>query len=332
MAYVKFSEADTITDRFLTLLKRYGIDPPVGSNLESELLSLTELMSVIRDPNIVQGHPDEKRIIRTAAGIYDLAAKILAVDGIPEFDCLVPHLKLIMRSKLPKEVDPPSLIQNDKSHDDTSRKIAELYLGTLVAHVCKDLELDHPTRPRGDNPDLLFTLVDGDSAATWRFGIAVKAIGRKAAGQTIFERIQEAGHQIDLSPAERGLIVISAKNDIDHDTLWNTVFADEDAAIEALKAQLQTIIDRVEADRPQTEWDALFTSKCARPIVFMAHTAVKLATEKGGPVTPTALQMTLAYGANGALDPVANVLSNEINKWMHYIRRGISGAHRGFPL
>jgi hypothetical protein len=131
-----------------------------------------------------------------------------------------------------------------------------------------------------------------------------------------------------VSPAERGLIVIAAKNDIDHDSLWSIVFADEDTAIEALKAQLLGTISRAEADRRRVEWDDLFKGKCVRPILFMAHTVVKLPAEKGRLVKPTSLQMMLA---NGALDPVAGPLSEQMNWWLHYIRSEVSSAHDGFP-
>jgi len=45
MLLVPFQAADDIGDRFLSLLQRSGIQPTVGSSLEDELLSLTQLVA-----------------------------------------------------------------------------------------------------------------------------------------------------------------------------------------------------------------------------------------------------------------------------------------------
>ena len=47
MSLVPFQAADDIGDRFLSLLQRNGIQPPIGSSLEDELLSLTQLVAVM---------------------------------------------------------------------------------------------------------------------------------------------------------------------------------------------------------------------------------------------------------------------------------------------
>ena len=48
MSLVPFQAADDIGDRFLSLLQRNGIQPPIGSSLEDELLSLTQLVAVMK--------------------------------------------------------------------------------------------------------------------------------------------------------------------------------------------------------------------------------------------------------------------------------------------
>src|SRR6266446_6976765 len=135
MSYQSFENADRICDEFLALLSAQGINPPIGSSIEGELLALTALMNVIRNPNLAERNPDERRIISTAAGVYDLAAKVLAIRHEPEFPQLVPHLRLIAKNKLPKDHADPSVTQNQFSEHDTARKMAELYLATLAIHV-----------------------------------------------------------------------------------------------------------------------------------------------------------------------------------------------------
>jgi hypothetical protein len=55
MTLLQFQAADSIGDRFLSLLQRRGIQPPVGSGLEDELLSLTELIEVMKNPSLASG-------------------------------------------------------------------------------------------------------------------------------------------------------------------------------------------------------------------------------------------------------------------------------------
>jgi len=57
-------------------------------------------------------------------------------------------LRLIGETK----VRAASLAQNASSstHDDTARKLAELYIGSLAVHVGIDVALDSPTNAKGD--------------------------------------------------------------------------------------------------------------------------------------------------------------------------------------
>ena len=91
MTLVPFHEADDVGDRFLALLCRLGIEPPLGSDLEEELLSLTQLMEVVKRPSLAQG-PNAIDILRAAAGLLDLAAKVLSVETLPELENFVPCL------------------------------------------------------------------------------------------------------------------------------------------------------------------------------------------------------------------------------------------------
>ena len=50
MTYVPFATAHEVSDRFLALLHKHGIDPPAGSAMDDELLSLTQLIEVTKDP------------------------------------------------------------------------------------------------------------------------------------------------------------------------------------------------------------------------------------------------------------------------------------------
>ena len=54
MTFVPFHDADDIGDRFLALLGRHNINPPAGSSFEDELLSLSQLVEVMKNPENMQ--------------------------------------------------------------------------------------------------------------------------------------------------------------------------------------------------------------------------------------------------------------------------------------
>ncbi len=328
MSYVPFQNADIICGRFIALLEKHGIHSPIGSALEDELLSLPKLLEIVKNPSIASGK-DEAAILRSAAGIHDLAAKVLSIECLAEFSEFLPHLKLIGENKIPTA----SLIQNAQSasSDDTSRKIAELYLGCLAAHVGDQVRLDSPTAAKGDNPDVIFRATPCDGTAPRKWALAIKTIS-STQGQTIFDRIAEGAKQIDRPEckADVGMVVINAKSALKHNALWDANFQSLQEAIDALKAQLCDLIAAAEKDREQSEWDQLFTGKVVRPILFMGQTLVHLATSAGDK-TPTSVKMLAPYDANGLVDPQAHGLSYMMTHFMQTVLLGNPGGEGYLP-
>lgn len=326
MTLVPFSHAASIGERFIALLERHDIHPPSKSKLEDELLSLENLLELTKDPNRAPTKSQPKAM-RVSAGIHDLAAKVLSIETISEFEQFVPHLRLIGEGKIPAA----SITQNAASaqSDDTSRKFAELYLGCLVAHIGTNVRLDSPTSAKGDNPDIIFTLdPNGQSAKDW--AIAIKTISSKS-GQTIFERIAEGAAQInsDKCMADTGIVVINTKSALDHDALWNSSFPTLQDATEALKNQVAALIAAVDHNRPTEEWQTVFSGRVVSPVLFLAQTVVLLHTS-AGTNTPTALKMLVCHDPL-PMDPVAHSLANNMNELMQRILLGMPGAQGQLP-
>lgn len=105
-------------------------------------MSLTQLVEVLKNPAMAAGK-NESDILCSAAGIHDLAAKVLSVEALREFPTVLPHLNLIG----PARLRVASLVQNRSSGpgDDTARKTAELYVGCLAMHAGRDVTLDSPS-------------------------------------------------------------------------------------------------------------------------------------------------------------------------------------------
>lgn len=317
MSFVSYQTADAVADRFLTLLSRLGVAPPPESAIEDELLSTVALMDSLGSTPVPPGaDPD---MLRYAAGLHDLAAKVLSAERLPEFSGLHAHLKLLGRTALPTD----TALQNAKATmaNDTNRKLTELYLAALAVHLGTDLALDSPTSAKGDNPDVIFRPSE-DPAHLW--ALAIKSVSGKS-GQTYFERIADAVRQIEASRVDRGLIVINTKDTLDHAALWAPVFPDALAAVNALRVQVETVIDKAKQDRPLEEWDALFTGKAVRPILFLGQSVARVTTAHHAE-TPTALKMLCAFDGCGTVDPVGEPLAKAMNHMMQTILTGTPGG------
>ena len=115
---------------------------------------------------------------------------------------------------------------------------------------------------------------------------------------------------------------------MNHDALWQSTFPDLPSAMSALDAQLRQLAESAAADRPQKEWDELFTRKVVRPILFLGQSLVQLPTS-AGLQTPTSLKKLFAFDANGRSDPVGAGLALVMNNYMQTILLGIPGPRRG---
>ena len=321
-----YIHADSIADRFLALLSRLGIKPPAASSIEDELLSTFQLVEVIKHPERAQG-PEAPRILRHAAGLHDLAAKILAAEPLPEFRQFEAHMRLLGAEARTSD----TVLQNAKAllANDTNRKMTELYLACLAVHLGTNIKLDAPSGGRGgDNPDIIFC-PEQDPGHVWT--LAIKSVSGQS-GQTYFDRIREAADQIDAPAcsADVGMVVINIQNVLDHDALWATVFPTEVAACAALRAQIEGIIDKARKDRPQQEWDDLFRGKVVRPILFLAQSVARVRTP-AGPEMPSAIKMICLFGAQGAVDPKAQEIAFLMNHMMQTILAGRPGAQGTQP-
>jgi hypothetical protein len=332
MALISFEASNQVGDLFLDLLSRHKIDPPVGSGLESELLSLTELIEVAKTPALITDPIRRILLLRTSVGLLDLAAKVLSVEHLPEFPAFLPHLRLIAKKKF----RPASLGQNTASgpYDDTSRKIAELYVGCLAAYAGTNIRIDDPERAVGDNPDVLVDVEETEPVPRKRcWGLAIKAISSRS-GQTIFERIQEGAEQIDRESckADVGIVIINAKSVIDHESIWNppAAFANLNDAVESLGCQLKALIEATEKDRKPEEWNRVFGKKAVRPVLFMGQSMAKLPTPVSSE-TAAAVKIFMPFDAAGIADPVAHSFAGLLNDYMQKIRVGRPGSHGHEP-
>lgn len=318
MSFISYQHAKEVGDRFIAMLSARGISPPVKSAVETELLSLVDLLDIWRNPERIKQNQHNGSVIRQATGIHDLAAKVLSAERLTDFKSFEAHLKMIAEAQAFTTISQGSIAD---SRDDISRKMAELYVGCLAIHCGSQVLLDKPTGAEGDNPDVMLTY----DAERWSLGIKTLVSDRN--GQTIFDNVERASKQIGASTAQRGLVVINAKNVIDHNRLWAPPhpFADENEAIEVLRSELKRIAELADQKRPSSDWDRVFAGKAVPPVLFMGQSVAYLPVGGGAFRAPTPLRVLVTFGADRRPDEKGTELAGCLNHWMQIILRGDPG-------
>ena len=236
-----FEEIDTTIDAFERVLRSVGIEIKSGSHLEHGCLVLKDLHSrYVEFTQTQRLRPWPTMHVDTplAAGILNLAALIVDRQGHPDFPAIVPHLALL------NDGMPAQTVRADRA-DDASNKIFELRLALACLRSGTGLRMDDPVGSSGGtNPDILCRMSDG---RIW--GFACKVIHGQSP-ITAFERLSEAVHQIERSPAEVGIPVLSFKNRLPYNKIMPVRMpAGSDPVIEPHHSEQQVIDITSEAIR-----------------------------------------------------------------------------------
>ena len=191
---------------FEEVLKQHGIQIASGSNLERTCLAVLDILAKKRLPNLHRPMTDIRKYFAEVVGLWVFMNKLVRLQGHAGFKELVPHLSLLNSGNVPQNVHSPI-------SDQASNKIFELLLALICLETGSDLELDNPHASRGNNPDVLSTILGK------RWGFACKTL-HSSSSKTLFDRVCEGVDQIERSHAEVGCVVLNFKNLIDHDHAW----------------------------------------------------------------------------------------------------------------
>jgi hypothetical protein len=252
-----------------------------GTSINEAFRHLLDLISAFRREYEADPDHDFREELRVALGLADLAKKTAMVEEHPDFDQLCPHFGLLLReASLVQTV--PSLV------DATSDKVFELLVALSVMQFGVNVRVDHPEASVGDNPDVL-ALVRG---ATW--GFACKAANTPNLS-TYAERVAGAVDQIERSPADHGVVVVSLKNLLAYDQMWSfhgqgrfTCWPSAEVADRALEAHVGDLLAEWEErfGGPDTLRD-LFDGRKASPVILNYVNATLLVEREGRPVLTT---------------------------------------------
>lgn len=274
-----YQEAEALVFALEKLLLELGVTIDVNSALGDIALAVMAVADRKGNPDIER---DPRSHIRAVFGVAELARAVFAAQAHADFPRFIDHLRLLQGA---------SGVQNLRSSptDQATNKIFELLAAAAVLPCGTDIELDDPEKSTGKNPDVLISI------GSTRWGIACKAL-HSLNPQSIFENIEKAVEQISSSPADTGLVLLSAKNVIPHEQYWPSLadiapggdaesfvaFSDPTEPFRTLRTQLRAIARSVVDYVGEGTMMKLFTASKALPaFALWAHTATGLETELG---------------------------------------------------
>lgn len=200
-----FKHAEEIVTRFERILASYGIEINPGSELEAICAEIQDLEAKRAGRSPIP--PGDTRLdMARAMGVLHLAEYVVAIhEQGRRLDIMVPHMRLLNSSVVAQNVR--------RIGDENANKLFELLLGLVCTGFATEIALDHPEHSKGDNPDIMFRY-DGI-----KWALACK-VPNGDSTISAFDNIKSAVEQIDRSNADRGIVVLNARNWINHDAVW----------------------------------------------------------------------------------------------------------------
>jgi hypothetical protein len=288
------------------LRSRCGVDLFKGPASLEAVHHLLDLLSAFKREIPEDPTMDLRPGCRTAVGLSDMAKKAEHVVTHPDFDQLCPHFALLLKDS--------RLLQNIRSplSDAVSNKLFELLIAMSVMQFGRDVRLDDPDDAKGDNPDVI-SLIRG---ADWGFACKVPHTRQI---KSYADNVVRAVEQIEVSPAEHGLVVIGLKNLFDHDRMW-PLYRQEDGsnrygawphyevADAAIEAWVGKLLNGWEEAFGGTEGlDAVFKWRRATPVV-LNYVHLTVLVERNGVPVLTSLRRIIPLDLGYREDPEAEAV------------------------
>lgn len=205
-----FEQTQDAAMAFEALLSRRGIQLRPGSLLEAAILGVVDIAYKRAGLGPKELAGDVRHALRELVGVNELTQLVLAVQAHPDFNQLVPHLRLLNEG---------AALQNAPSSqlDDASRKVFELFAASLAMQTGTAIILEDPKESaNGKNPDVLATL------CSEQWGIACKVV-HSLHPEAFIKNLKKGIDQIEASPASVGVVLINLKNVLDYENLWPIV-------------------------------------------------------------------------------------------------------------
>jgi len=214
-----FDRGGTLVEEFEEALRTYGIVISTKSTLADICLAALDLENMRLRRTPVDPRTDVRPLFRRAGGLIEFMKLFLRAHAMGRGQPFVAHLELLNKGHISQN-EPVLAHLAPREVYDASNKLFELFFGLLCVPISTDVELDHPVKSKGNNPDVLAT-IDGR-----RWGFACKVLSGQSA-ITMFENIEKGVDQIEKSAAEIGVVVLKLTNVVDHELTWPLLNPDE---------------------------------------------------------------------------------------------------------
>lgn len=201
-----FDHARQIAERFEVVLDSYGVEISTGSELEAAVFEMMDLEDRRRGRSIVVPGEDIRASMARTLGVLHFAELVVATHARGrQLHSLLPHLRLLNEGATAQNIR--------RIGDEAANKIFEVLNGLACMNFATQVQLDDPVHSKGDNPDILFQFMNRQWALACKVPNGESMI-------SAFDNIESAVAQIERSTAERGVVVLNARNWIDHDQIW----------------------------------------------------------------------------------------------------------------
>ena len=216
---------------FENLVREKQQSPVYGSSITTAGNAALEMLDAFKRNVPYDTKQDHREEWRQAIALADMLRKVLRVKGHPRFDQIWPHILLLLGDAN------IALNVYNKKEDQDANKVFELYMALVLAPLSPDVELEDPDHSaNGKNPDVIASL----NGSRWAFACKVM---HSASPNAFIQRVREGVKQIQRSDAEKGIVVISLKNLLQHDFFW-TMKADSTIWNLAMPGPIQPEIAR----------------------------------------------------------------------------------------
>jgi len=226
---------------------------------------------------------DVRLLYRDLIGLTELGALLAAVRNHPDFDALLPHLRLLNDGTSLQNIPSPQ-------RDSASNLLFELFTALLIMPSGSEVVLDDPRHSTGSNPDVLATI------DRRRWGFACKVI-HSSHPEAFIARLEEGLVQLERSEAELGVVFFNLKNVIDHERYWPlankghserqelpvfSAFVDGRYPSLLLRQEVQSFASGIAGYLPPGRLKTMFSGRKSVPgALFWGHTAAGIMVNDG---------------------------------------------------
>jgi hypothetical protein len=211
-----YEEAAKELERFRSTLDELGAPVEPGSFLDRAILA-TQQLTADREA-LRAGGPlpptDTRAVLRTAVGLRNFASLIESRRAHQDLPALVPHIQLLNKTA-------PALTTPRSGDADAGNKLLELRFALALMGCADKIDIDHPIKSAATSrPDLV---ADINASTSVAFECKVPNSIKPSSLLRLFKK---AISQIESSRAEYGLVVMSLRNDLPHDEVYQLLHAD----------------------------------------------------------------------------------------------------------